>query len=134
MCSSCLPFPAAIAGIVSDVGSWLMGSSAADTTDDTSAPDVRSNKMNQEYPHEHADKITDISTTDAAIVRAMRSMRGYSAFALLGSIYEVAARDEGFLGTLEIALSIVDRLPGVRVEKRSPIEQTRVFSDYWVPR
>lgn len=90
--------------------------------------------MNKEFPHKRADEVVDISTSDAAIVRAMRSMRGHAPFAALGSIYEVAARDEGFLGTLETALGVVEKLPDVRVEKRSPIEQTRVFSDYWMPR
>lgn len=89
--------------------------------------------MNKEFSHKPADDI-DVSISDAAIVRAMRSMRGHAPFALLGSIYEVAARDEGFLGTLEVALGVVGKLPDVRVEKRSPIEQTRVFSDYWMPR
>ena len=90
--------------------------------------------MNHENPRQFEDESVDTSTTDAAIVRAMKSMRGYSPCALLGSIYGVATRDQGFLGTLEVALNILERLPNVRVERRSPLDQTRVFSDYWMPR
>lgn len=87
--------------------------------------------MSQEKPQRTTEPTADNSTTDSAIVRAMSSMRGHSAYALLGSIHEVAEREYGFRGTLERALSMVSDLPGVRVEQDSPLEQTRVFSDHW---
>lgn len=86
--------------------------------------------MGPEKPHQTADTEVDVAATDAAIVRAMTSMRGQSPHALLGCIYEVAKQECGFQGNLELALRIVSKLPGVRVEQHSPLEQTRVFSDY----
>lgn len=90
--------------------------------------------MSQENSHQMSDTKVDIATSDAAIVRAIASMRGHSSFALLGSIYDVAKREYSFQGTLELALSIVSKLPGVHVKQHSPLEQTRVFSDDWKPR
>lgn len=87
--------------------------------------------MSQEKPHHTTDTEVDIATRDAAIVHALMSMRGQSPHALLGCIYEVAKQKYGFQGNVELALRIVCKLPGVRVEQHSPLDQTRVFSDHW---
>lgn len=87
--------------------------------------------MNQENRHPLTEMKVDNATTNEAIVRAMTAMRGNSPFALLSSIYEVAIREYGFNGTIDLALEIVQKLPGVRVEQQIPLEQSQVFSDSW---
>ena len=87
--------------------------------------------MNQENRHLATEMNVDNTTTDETIVRAMTAMRGNSPFALLCSIYEVAIREYGFKGTMNLALEIVGKIPEVRVEQQIPLEQSQVFSDSW---